>query len=85
MMRCDKHDQFYDSDFEEDCPDCENEKSEQDDIQENTDSMEEKLEELDKCEWCGGTGEVATDVDDGEGHTMKGVGVMKKCICQYDN
>lgn len=37
----------------------------------------------DVCEWCGGTGEVATDEDDGEGHTMRGVGT-KKCICQYD-
>lgn len=35
------------------------------------------------CEWCEGTGEVATDEDDGEGHTMRGVGT-KKCICQYD-
>ena len=35
------------------------------------------------CEWCEGTGEVATDEDDGEGHIMRGVGT-KKCICQYD-
>lgn len=33
------------------------------------------------CEWCEGTGEVATDEEDGEGHTMRGVGT-RKCICQ---
>ena len=43
----------------------------------------ETFEEEDKCEWCDGTGEVATDEDDGEGHLMRGVGT-KKCICQYD-
>lgn len=34
------------------------------------------------CEYCGGTGEIATDVDDGEGHIMRGVGDLKPCICQ---
>lgn len=34
-----------------------------------------------RCEHCHGTGEVATDEDDGEGHTMRGVGTQK-CICQ---
>jgi len=35
----------------------------------------------DVCEYCNGTGEIATDEDDGEGHTMRGVGT-RKCICQ---
>lgn len=35
----------------------------------------------DCCEICGGTGEVYVDVDDGEGHIMKGVGV-EQCDCQ---
>lgn len=34
-----------------------------------------------RCEHCHGSGEVATDEDDGEGHTMRGVGTQK-CICQ---
>ncbi len=34
-----------------------------------------------RCEHCHGEGEVRTDEDDGEGHTMQGVGT-KKCICQ---
>jgi hypothetical protein len=34
-----------------------------------------------RCEHCHGDGEVATDEDDGEGHTMRGVG-SQKCICQ---
>ncbi len=34
-----------------------------------------------RCEHCHGEGEVATDEDDGEGHTMRGVG-SQKCICQ---
>ena len=38
-------------------------------------------EATEECEYCGGTGEVATDEDDGEGHTMRGVG-SQKCICQ---
>jgi hypothetical protein len=36
------------------------------------------------CEECGGTGEVATDEDDGEGHLMRGVGTSK-CICQISS
>lgn len=40
-------------------------------------------EDEELCEWCEGTGEVATDEDDGEGHIMRGVGT-KKCICKYD-
>lgn len=39
-----------------------------------------KCEEL--CEYCNGEGVVATDVDDGEGHLMRGVGDSKPCICQ---
>lgn len=46
MMRCDKHDRFFDSDFVEECVECENEQAEQDEIQEDTTSMEEKLEAL---------------------------------------
>lgn len=34
-----------------------------------------------RCEECRGTGEVSTDEDDGEGHTMQGVGT-EKCLCQ---
>lgn len=37
-----------------------------------------------KCEWCEGTGEVVVDEDDGEGHTMRGVGT-RKCICQFNH
>ena len=33
------------------------------------------------CADCGGTGEIAVDETDGEGHTMKGVG-SQKCHCQ---
>ena len=33
------------------------------------------------CPECHGEGEVSTDVDDGEGHTMRGVGT-EKCRCQ---
>lgn len=36
-----------------------------------------------RCEWCHGSGEVATDVDDGEGHLMHGVG-SEKCQCRTD-
>lgn len=36
------------------------------------------------CEYCGGTGVVNADVDDGEGHLMKGVGAEEKCICQIE-
>lgn len=41
-------------------------------------------ENEDKCEWCGGEGVIATDEDDGEGHTMRGVG-SQKCICQVSS
>lgn len=34
-----------------------------------------------KCSECDGTGEVPADEDDGQGHTMRGVGTQK-CICQ---
>ena len=34
-----------------------------------------------ECTYCGGTGEVATDESDGEGHIMAGVGTQT-CICQ---
>ncbi len=33
------------------------------------------------CGECYGTGEVAIDVDDGEGHSMAGVGTIK-CNCK---
>ena len=49
IMYCDKHDEYYDSDFVCECSFCEEEMSEQerqDEIQEDTTSMEEKLEEL---------------------------------------
>lgn len=35
------------------------------------------------CEFCLGEGEVSEDVDDGEGHTMRGVGT-RKCICRVE-
>jgi len=35
-----------------------------------------------KCDFCDGDGERSTDVDDGEGHLMRGVGDKVKCICQ---
>lgn len=34
------------------------------------------------CEECDGTGFVAYDAEDGEGHTMRGAGGMRVCICQ---
>ena len=34
-----------------------------------------------RCERCYGTGEVATDESDGEGHIMRGVN-LEKCLCQ---
>lgn len=40
-----------------------------------------EIKEEERCEHCFGSGEVATDEDDGEGHTMRGVGTQK-CICQ---
>lgn len=42
-----------------------------------------KTTEEGECAECGGTGEVATDEDDGEGHIMRGVGTAK-CECQHD-
>lgn len=36
-----------------------------------------------ECAYCDGTGEVATDEDDGEGHIMRGVGTQK-CVCQTE-
>ena len=35
----------------------------------------------DVCEFCGGTGKVSCDEDDGEGNVQRGVGI-RKCICQ---
>ena len=44
-----------------------------------------KVKELKlECEYCGGEGVLSTDVDDGEGHLMQGVG-EEKCICQLEN
>lgn len=37
-----------------------------------------------ECEHCEGTGVVNEDVDDGEGHTMRGVGRELPCICQLE-
>ena len=37
-----------------------------------------------KCDYCGGSGRIATDESDGEGHIMQGVG-REKCICQIEN
>ena len=37
------------------------------------------------CDYCGGEGVVNSDVDDGEGHLMHGVGDEEKCICQLEN
>ena len=34
-----------------------------------------------RCERCHGSGEVATDESDGEGHIMRGVN-LEKCLCQ---
>lgn len=33
------------------------------------------------CEFCGGTGVVSVDEDDGEGHVMRGTG-SRKCVCR---
>ena len=33
------------------------------------------------CSECRGTGEISVDEDDGQGHTMRGVGTQK-CICK---
>lgn len=46
-----------------------------------TDEITPRLVTEGECAECGGTGEVATDEDDGEGHTMRGVG-SQPCICQ---
>ena len=35
----------------------------------------------DECEFCGGDGYVTVDEDDGEGHSMGGVG-SRRCICR---
>lgn len=45
-----------------------------------TNNRQPEKEEV--CEYCTGTGEISTDVDDGEGHVMQGVGDKQKCICQ---
>ncbi len=37
--------------------------------------------EMNTCEECGGTGEISTDVDDGEGHTQRGVGTEPCPAC----
>lgn len=39
--------------------------------------------EDEECEYCGGTGEVPTDEDDGEGHIQRGVGT-RMCICRAE-
>lgn len=39
------------------------------------------IDRIYRCPECDGTGEVAIDIDDGEGHTERGVGT-KKCICK---
>ena len=46
IMRCEKHDRFFDSDFVEECPVCENEEDGYDEILEDTTSMEEKLDKI---------------------------------------
>jgi len=38
-----------------------------------------------ECVECGGDGEVAEDVDDGEGHTMRGVGRKPCPACKHNN
>ena len=40
----------------------------------NTDKDEDIKEEDEICATCGGTGEIAIDEDDGEGHSAAGVG-----------
>lgn len=49
----------------------------------------EKCEVEEVCAFCLGDGEVSTDEQDGEGHTMRGVGTQT-CPCsvkepEYDN
>lgn len=56
----------------------------QDEIQEDSTSMEEKLEALEEvCPFglCDGSGELPCDEDDGEGHVMRGVGTQM-CVCK---
>jgi len=36
------------------------------------------------CDYCEGSGIIATDESDGEGHIMQGVGTAE-CICQIEN
>ena len=36
------------------------------------------------CEFCHGSGTTHEDVDDGEGHLMRGVGKEIPCICQIE-
>jgi hypothetical protein len=43
---------------------------------------EDRKEQKEVCDFCDGSGERSTDVDDGEGHVMQGVGDKEKCICQ---
>lgn len=45
---------------------------------------ESEYSDADECEWCGGTGEVMVDAEDGEGHTMRGAGGFKKCTCKLE-
>lgn len=51
-MYCFKHDRHFDSDFDAECADCEDEASELDEIQEDATSMEEKFDAImNKDEW----------------------------------
>jgi hypothetical protein len=43
----------------------------------------EDEEAMNVCEECGGTGEISTDEDDGEGHTMRGVGTRPCPLCKH--
>ncbi len=49
----------------------------------SAEEIERAREEMqdDVCELCGGTGEIPTDIDDGEGHIMQGVGT-EICPCK---
>lgn len=43
---------------------------------------EKEIEEMEEvCEFCGGTGEVETDIFDEDSHQYQPVGI-KECICQ---
>lgn len=46
MEICEKHGLSFDSDFYSECIECENEEAELDEIQEDTTSLEEKIEKL---------------------------------------